>query len=526
MAVIDLLGFHRQMSVACFENSIKLMVCQDTKQIVEGLKILGDCNVIGLDCEWRPKDWKGKHEPVANVHKVAVLQLASSKACIVIQLLLAINKGCILPSELFELLSSSGVLKVGVGIFNDCRKLETDYGLVCRGLVDLRNLARREELQLRAESLQGLSAWAGLKLSKDPSVRLSDWAAPRLNSQQIRYACEDAIAGLAILEHMHKMKRATLSVADTERLLSTDETLAEYCTEFRDIDVPSRSDKLKLDIVEVGSDVKRRGRPLKDASSVPTRKSDLYHNCRLEAPDGSVLANLDHDRAAWYLRKGLAVILHTATCTANQAVLTAAANKAGSDRRNLEERLHCDQADLSLDQPGSARDQEVSSSGTAVGDVDIGAETCTCMARPGAIRLLFEPKGRGHEGNEYYTSPKANVCVACGAASNLQRYSVVPPMYRRLMPEALKSRSSFDIVLLCTTCHQQADCHAATLRATLARECAAPLTESSKAMRDAAESAVKEARSLAKALLTVGEKLPQQRRTFAEATLVRYFEVI
>ena len=34
------------------------------------------------------------------------------------------------------------------------------------------------------------------------------------------------------------------------------------------------------------------------------------------------------------------------------------------------------------------------------------------------------------------------------------RWSVVPPSFRSLLPEAHKSRDSHDIVLLCTRCHE------------------------------------------------------------------------
>jgi hypothetical protein len=286
--------------------------------------------------------------------------------------------------------------------------------------------------------------------------------------------------------------------------------MAAFCADFRDIPVSARSvDRTARPTDSTASTDSRRGRALKDASSVPTRKTDLYHNCRLEAPDGSVLANLDHDRASWYLRKGLAVVLHQPDCR------LAAAPDCARDQQTADAG---DGADFDSSPMESASGGEERDGGT-------GDAGCECTRRVGAIRLLFEPRGRGHAGNEYYTSPKANVCVACGAAARLQRYSVVPPVYRRLMPEALKSRSSFDIVLLCTACHQRADCHAVILREALAGECGAPLREPAAAPRSAAEAAWKEARSLAKALLTAGERIPAERRAYAEETLARYFEV-
>jgi ribonuclease D len=183
--IVNVLGWdnsslHR---VICFGHVVQVKLCTNTKEIVDGLSMLGNSSLLGLDCEWRPKSWKGDSHNVAN--KVAVLQLASPKTCLIIQLLRATEGGLRLPQKLFDLLSSASVLKLGVGIRDDCQRLANDYGLACNGLVDLRNLARREALQVRAESLQALSAWAGLTLSKDPSVRLSDWAASHLRPDQV-----------------------------------------------------------------------------------------------------------------------------------------------------------------------------------------------------------------------------------------------------------------------------------------------------------------------------------------------------
>jgi hypothetical protein len=544
--------------VICFGSEIQLKLCTNTKEIVEGLNLLGDCSLLGLDCEWRPKGWKGASQNVANAHKVAVLQLASPKACLIIQLLRATEGDVRLPQNLYDLLSSASVLKVGVGIRDDCQKLANDHGLACNGLVDLRNLARRENIQARAESLQALSAWAGLTLSKDPSVRLSDWAATHLRAdqvriheatfcryepddsctRQIRYACEDAVVSLAVVHRMHTSSRGTHppyacgSTPEAACLAWTADThaaLAAFCAEFRDVGVAPRTAPPADRGGAAGEPARRgSGKSLRDASGVPSRKSDLYHNCRLEAPDGAVLANLDHDRAAWYLRKGLAAVIHGPDCRPAPRPAPAPPRPA-PERGDMGTDLgRSGEGDAGLE--GGGADMGEGVTGESTGGVGAGGgaggcgEWCTCLLRPGAIRLLFEPRGRGHEGNVYYTSPKANVCVVCGAAAHLQRYSVVPPLYRRRLPEALKSRSSFDIVLLCTACHQRADVLASALRAALARECVAPLTQAPPA-RGPAELAGKEARSLAKALLTARDRLPAQRRAHAERVVREYLQV-
>jgi hypothetical protein len=88
---------------------------------------------------------------------------------------------------------------------------------------------------------------------------------------------------------------------------------------------------------------------------------------------------------------------------------------------------------------------------------------------PPTIRLLFEAGGRGNAGDDFYLSTKENRCVACGSKEQYVRFSIVPHnvrtrlrnvcsalltllQYRKWMPDRVKGRSSFDIVLLCPRC--------------------------------------------------------------------------
>ena len=94
----------------CFGQNIEVMVCRDRDDIIRGLKKIGNVSMLGLDCEWRPKNLKGENEDICK--KVAILQLASSRACLIIQLLRATDGPSVLPQELCDILSASSVLKV------------------------------------------------------------------------------------------------------------------------------------------------------------------------------------------------------------------------------------------------------------------------------------------------------------------------------------------------------------------------------------------------------------------------------
>ena len=76
------------------------------------------------------------------------------------------------------------------------------------------------------------------------------------------------------------------------------------------------------------------------------------------------------------------------------------------------------------------------------------------------IKLDFQPKGPGVVGNPFYTQPKENKCVVCGALDNLTRHHVVPHCYRRNFPQELKAYCSHDVLPLCHSCHEEYEVHA------------------------------------------------------------------
>lgn len=86
---------------------------------------------------------------------------------------------------------------------------------------------------------------------------------------------------------------------------------------------------------------------------------------------------------------------------------------------------------------------------------------------PITIRLKFEPKGRGHAGDEFYLSQKFNVCVVCGTTEDHTRHHVVPYCFRQHFPEKTKRHNSHDICLLCTTCHDEYEVFADKLKTQL-----------------------------------------------------------
>ncbi|XP_061405975.1 exonuclease 3'-5' domain-containing protein 2 [Lethenteron reissneri] len=506
--------------------------------------------VLGMDCEWVVED--GRAMPVA------LLQLASASGYCVLVRLCPLNSSTpssttssstspdsfsstaidgaadltnALPSGLRDLLASRAVLKAGVGVFDDARRLERDRGVAVHGCVDLRHLAIRHGRCKGRWNGLGLKALAlaelGLEMEKSAEQQQSDWEAPELSEAQVKYAAHDAQVSVRLfLSLLGRSLQApasdTLGRSDEEEDCSGASTsvtsvdsgcgselaspagvtgecwarLLSRCAGL--VDVPFK----KLNVETVGrlhvrsssNDSTESG----DAESVPAenglsgggagscssssenihgdnslavigipkvkkegffspRKSPLYDNCLLKAPDGQPLSTCDRKKAQWYLNRGIAEL----------------------------------------------ESQE-----------------------PMVVRLVFEPAGRPDSQHDYYLGVKRNVCVVCGRAESYVRKSIVPHEYRRHFPQQMKDHQSHDVLLLCTPCHAASAAHDLRLKRQLADECCA--SESGAAAvglfggsREAVEMegprvtddpVRRNVRSAARALLRSGSALPPHRR--------------
>ncbi|KAJ2955760.1 hypothetical protein NQZ79_g8283 [Umbelopsis isabellina] len=97
------------------------------------------------------------------------------------------------------------------------------------------------------------------------------------------------------------------------------------------------------------------------------------------------------------------------------------------------------------------------------------------LAEDKAIKLVFEAKGDGHSEGDYMVEDRANICVSCGSPDALTLHHIVPDMYRKWMPEIIKSKSSRDLVLLCKSCHLGYESHADDYKNSIVRENEMPL---------------------------------------------------
>ncbi|KAK9533952.1 hypothetical protein VZT92_009037 [Zoarces viviparus] len=423
--------------------------------------------VLGLDCEWvkiKGVSVKGR------ASAVSLLQMATySGLCVLVRLLAFRSAQQPFPLSLMEVLRDPHVLKVGVGCYEDGKRLTRDYGLPLLCTVDLRYLALRQRqtpvnnglsLKSLAEDLLNVS------LDKSLELRCSDWEADQLTLKQMTYAARDAQVSIALFFHLLGLRAEAGPESSSG---GSHSELAARCQGL--VDVPFRG---RGDGEDRASDGERRRRtrktptfespesgdqqvsdPRKNNKKKPlgvgysARKSPLYDNCFLHAPDGQPLCTCDKKKAKWYLDKGIGVLQ---------------------------------------------------------------------SEEPFAVRLLFEPSGRPDSQQDYYLTAKENLCVVCGKADSYIRKNIVPHEYRRHFPTEMKDHNSHDILLLCTACHAASNVHDSVLKQRLADEFAAP-QGCEEGVRLLEDSGRRRVRSAARALVTARDELPEQRREELQAVI-------
>uniref|UniRef100_A0A8C6TFA3 Exonuclease 3'-5' domain-containing protein 2 n=1 Tax=Neogobius melanostomus TaxID=47308 RepID=A0A8C6TFA3_9GOBI len=425
--------------------------------------------VLGLDCEWLST--KGK----ASV--VSLLQMASySGRCVLVRLLSFRNAQQPLPLSLIEVLRDPNVLKVGVGCYEDGKRLMRDYGLSLVCTVDLRYLALRQKKTTlnNGLSLKSLAAdLLNITLDKSLELRCSDWEADTLTLEQVCYAAKDAQVSIALFSCLLGLESEGESISLSGSSYSE---LKSRCQGL--VDVPFRGNGDGEDSPVDGERKRRIIRkpmafisPESDDQQVPdprrnnkrkplgvgysARKSPLYDNCFLQAPDGQPLCTCDKKKAKWYLDKGIGELI---------------------------------------------------------------------SENPFIVRLLFEPSGRPDSQQDYYLTAKENLCVVCGKADSYIRKNIVPHEYRRHFPTEMKDHNSHDILLLCTSCHAASNVHDSFLKQHLAEEFSAPqgCEEGVRLLEDTDRRKV---RSAARALLSARDGLPESRRAELEELIKNYLNM-
>lgn len=148
--------------------------------IASALKdILGE-TVVGFDTETRPAFRPGESYPPS------LAQLATARAVYLFQV-----RHREVAQALAEVLGNEHVVKAGVGLADDLKALKKLIEFAEKSVVDLGAVAVRNGL--KQTGVRNLTAlFLAFRIPK--GTKTSNWARPRLSSQQITYAATDAWA--------------------------------------------------------------------------------------------------------------------------------------------------------------------------------------------------------------------------------------------------------------------------------------------------------------------------------------------
>lgn len=192
---------HEKLTTLTEKSDIKLLPKYDLdgRNIVmvtpENLKLsLDDIStypVLGFDTESRPSFKVGEDHPVC------LIQLATSKTCYLFHI-----KNIKSLSALKPILESKDIKKVGIGLSGDSKSLTKHFGMKLINAIDLVTVFKRIE-RIKGSGAKHLVATLLEKnLQKSKKVSLSNWSKFPLTSSQIKYAAEDAMVPLNILQFL------------------------------------------------------------------------------------------------------------------------------------------------------------------------------------------------------------------------------------------------------------------------------------------------------------------------------------
>ena len=210
----------------------------DLKTVENFVKCAKTHKILGLDLEW------------VNNGKPSLMQLALPDGkCILVRLSMLKE----IPSMLQQLLQQPDVIKLGVGIKQDCDKLLADYGVNVRSWVDIRHVVQPRRETLRSLGMASIAKTIlYLNLDKDRKIRRSNWnegdCDGQLSQKQIEYAANDALIAVSAILALAIEEFEYLSFWKTKEA-SYDDLVQEsisICNRTREVDFTSRSVKTKV----------------------------------------------------------------------------------------------------------------------------------------------------------------------------------------------------------------------------------------------------------------------------------------
>lgn len=176
------------MELIQYEGPISII--DSTEAFEREIDQISENRILGFDTETRPSFKKGK------VYPTALIQLSVQNR---VWLLRVSRLGY--PKRLLELLSDDNILKVGLGLNDDLRRLRSDFQFLPAGFLDLQQYVTAYKIEEK-----GLKKLSGIVLGRriSKSQQVSNWDADQLTEAQLRYAATDAWICLKIYNTLRK----------------------------------------------------------------------------------------------------------------------------------------------------------------------------------------------------------------------------------------------------------------------------------------------------------------------------------
>ena len=174
----------------------RIIVIMTAGETEKAVSYLLKQTILGVDTETRPSFRKG------DVHKVALLQVATEDTCFLFRLNMT---G--MTTAIIRLLENTEVPMIGLSWHDDILSLKRRHDFKPGHFIDLQNLVG--ELGIEDLSLQKLYANIfGMKISK--RQQLTNWESDTLDDRQKLYAATDAWACI----HLYKEIRYLIESGD------------------------------------------------------------------------------------------------------------------------------------------------------------------------------------------------------------------------------------------------------------------------------------------------------------------------
>ncbi|KAH3761867.1 e3 ubiquitin-protein ligase trip12 [Pelomyxa schiedti] len=254
--------------------------------VVKVSEQLGMNEVVGLDIEW-------SNEPGAS--NVALIQLCGEATCV----LLCVETVTELPLSIAALLKNPNVIKSGVGIHSDTKRIWSKFRVPTFPCVDLQLLALQfPQYATNGVSLKALSqSVLGVTLYKERSLQCGNWALYPLSDAQQAYAAMDAWVSRQILVELHKRHGVS------------GDTLTMFCSPFIDLSPKHLEAFVQKRIKPESGEIDNKGTSAVQKEDASISKKDFKGVCQLQTRGGVILHDVDEKRLHWYLSRGLAEMI-------------------------------------------------------------------------------------------------------------------------------------------------------------------------------------------------------------------------